>query len=214
MDFTIIGAGNMGRAIATRLLSGDNSVVIIDRDHADARNLTDELRAKAKGSATVTAEPMGSQINSEAVILSVNYASIPEVLSQYGDQLSGKILVDISNPLNESFDDLATPPGTSSAEETAKAAPSGAKVVKAFNTTFSRTLMSGQVEGESLDVFLAGDDQQAKERLSKAFNAAGLRPIDVGPLKRARQLEGLGLLHIVLQRALGTNYDSSVKILG
>lgn len=213
MDFTIIGAGNMGRGIATRLLSGGNSVTILDRDNGEAQKLAGELKSSAKGNASVRAAEMGSPINSEAVILAVYYSSVADILSRYGNQLAGKILVDITNPLNATFDDLATPPGSSAAEEIAKKAPADAKVVKAFNTTFAGTLVAGQVAGQSLDVFIAGDDQQAKNRLAEAFSASGLRPIDVGPLKRARQLEGIGLLHITLQGTLGTNWGSTVKIL-
>ncbi len=213
MNFTIIGAGNMGRGIATRLLSGGNPVVIMDRDNAEAKKLADELRSAAKSGASVTAAAMGSPIQSEAVILAVYYSSVPAILSQYGNQLAGKIIVDITNPLNATFDDLATPPGSSAAEEIAKMAPASAKVIKAFNTTFAGTLVSGNVAGQSLDVFIAGDDAQVKERLSQAFKASGLRPIDAGPLRRARQLEGIGLLHIALQGTLGTNWASAVKIL-
>jgi predicted dinucleotide-binding enzyme len=68
--------------------------------------------------------------------------------------------------------------------------------------------------GENLDVFIAGDDADAKNRLAEAVSAGGLRPIDAGPLRRARQLEGLGLLHITLQNKLGTNWGSTIKILG
>lgn len=213
MNFTIIGAGNMGRGIATRLLSGGNAVVIVDRDNNEAKKLAEALSATAKGNASASAAVMGSPINTEAVILAVYYGSVQEVLSQYGNQLAGKIIVDITNPINATFDDLATPPGTSAAEEIAKLAPAGAKVVKAFNTTFAATLVSGQVAGQALDVFIAGDDAQAKEQLSKAFSASGLHPIDAGPLRRARQLEGIGLLHITLQSSLGTNWASAVKII-
>ncbi len=212
MDFTIIGAGNMGRGIATRLLSGGNSVVILDRDDAEAKKLAGELRSAVKGNGSVSAAAMGSPIQSEAVVLAIYYPSAPAILSQYGKQLDGKILIDITNPLNATYDDLATPPGSSAAEEIAKMAP-GAKVVKAFNTTFAGTLLAGQVAGEPLDVFIAGDDPQVKEQLSAALRASGLRPIDVGPLRRARQLEGIGLLHITLQGTLGTNWASTVKIL-
>lgn len=213
MNFTIIGAGNMGRGIGTRLLSGGNNVVIMDRNNADAEKLAGELRSAAKAGATVGAAAMGNPIASEAVVLAVSYGSVPEILAQYGNQLAGKIIVDITNPINATFDDLATPTGSSAAEEIAKLAPAGAKVVKAFNTTFAGTLVAGKVAGQSLDVFIAGDDAQTKERLSEAFKASGLRPIDVGPLRRARQLEGIGLLHITLQATLGTNWASAVKIL-
>ncbi len=213
MDFTIIGAGNMGRGISTRLLSGGNSVVLMDRDNAEAKKLAEELKSAVKGGASVSATEMGSPINTEAVILAVYYPSVPSIISQYGNQLAGKIVVDITNPLNATFDDLATPLGSSAAEEIAKMVPAGTKVVKAFNTTFAGTLASGQVAGKSLDVFIAGDDQQAKDKLAQAFKASGLRPIDVGPLRRARQLEGIGFLHITLQQTLGTNWGSAVKIL-
>ncbi len=86
-------------------------------------------------------------------------------------------------------------------------------MVKAFNTTFAGTLEEGEVAGQPLDVFLAGDDADAKARLTKLLLAAGLRPLDVGPLKRARQLEGLGLLHITQQAALNTGFASAVKII-
>lgn len=213
MNFTIIGAGKMGRGIATRILSGGNSVVMVDRDDQEAQKLADELRPAAKGGATVTAAPLGSPIRGEFVILAVYYPGELPILKQYGDQLAGKIIVSISNPLNAAYDDIGTPPGTSAAEETAKAAPAGAKVLKAFNTTFAGTLLAGQVASQPLDVFIAGDDADAKALLSKAVSAGGLRPIDVGPLRCARQLEGMGMLHITLQKTLGTNWGSTLKIL-
>jgi 8-hydroxy-5-deazaflavin:NADPH oxidoreductase len=212
MNFTIVGAGNMGRGIATRLLSGGNSVVIVDRDNAEAQKLAGELKSAVKGNASVSATAMGSPIGTEAVILAVYYPSVSGILSQYGSQLDGKILVDITNPLNATFDDLATPPGSSAAEEIAKQAPR-AKVIKAFNTTFAGTLVAGKVDGKELDVFVAGDDAQAKGKFCDALRASGLRPVDAGPLRRARQLEGIGLLHITLQGTLGTNWASAVKIL-
>ncbi len=213
MDFTIIGAGNMGRGIATRLLSGGNPVVIIDHDNEKAKDLAEELRTTINGGTSVRAASLDDPIQSEAVVLAVYYTSVPSILSQFGDQLAGKIIVDITNPLNETFDDLATPPGISAAEEIAKMAPPDAKVIKAFNTTFAGTLMEGQVEGQSLDVFMVGDDKEAKRRLADAIGSAGLRPIDVGSLRRARQLEGIGLLHITLQDQMGTDWGSTIKIL-
>ena len=156
MDFTIIGAGNMGRGIATRLLSGGNSVVIIDRDNAEAQKLAEELRSAAKGNASVSAAAMGSPINSEAIILAIYYSSVSAILAQYGSQLAGKIIVDITNPLNATYDDLATPPGSSAAEEIAKLAPAGAKVIKAFNTTLPLRLLRGKSQGNHWMCLLPG----------------------------------------------------------
>jgi predicted dinucleotide-binding enzyme len=121
--------------------------------------------------------------------------------------------VDISNPLNETFDGLATAPGTPAAEELAQSAPAGARVVKAFNTTFSGTLVEGQVTGQPLDVLIAGDDEEAKEAVAQLVRDGGLRAIDVVPLEREKHLEGLGFLGIALQQPLGLNFQSAWKLI-
>ena len=85
-------------------------------------------------------------------------------------------------------------------------------VLKAFNTTFSRTLVAGSVADQQLDVLIAGDDQDAKTKLASVVEDAGLRPLDVGPLRRARQLEQLGFFHMAVQEPLGTGYASALKL--
>jgi 8-hydroxy-5-deazaflavin:NADPH oxidoreductase len=210
MNVTIIGTGNMGRAIATRLLKGGNRVTLIGHEPGKAEALAKELAGTGKDGGSVTA---GSRIADEVVILAVWYQHQPALVAQYGEQLANKILVDISNPVNDTYDDLSTKPGSSAAEELAKIAPAGARVVKAFNTTFGGTLITGQVDDQPLDVFIAGDDVEAKKTVARLVESSGLRAVDVGPLKRARHLEGLGLLHITSQFALGTNFGSAVKIL-
>jgi 8-hydroxy-5-deazaflavin:NADPH oxidoreductase len=84
--------------------------------------------------------------------------------------------------------------------------------VKAFNTTFGRTLVVGEVEGQQLDVLIAGDGAAAKEKVSQLVSDGGFRPIDVGPLERAQQLEQLGLLHITLQEPRGLGFASTLKL--
>lgn len=140
-----------------------------------------------------TAAASGDDLTGDLVVLAVWYPVTKEVVSQYGDALAGKVVIDISNPVNvETFDGLVTPPDSSAAEELAKLGPAGAQVVKAFNTTFAGTLLEAQVAGQPLDVLIAGDDAEAKSRVSRFVEDAGLRPIDVGPLRRARELEALG----------------------
>jgi 8-hydroxy-5-deazaflavin:NADPH oxidoreductase len=212
MAISIIGAGNMARGIGTRLVAAGESVTIFDRTPEKAVALADELRAGAKPGATVQTAALGDQLQGDIVVLALYYPVELEVVQQYRDRLAGKILIEISNPLNESYDDLATPPGTSAAEEVARLAP-GARVVKAFNTTFGGTLVQGEVAGQQLDVFLASDDADAKARLAAILRASGMRPLDAGPLKRARQLEGVGLLHITQQFSLNTGFGSAVKII-
>jgi 8-hydroxy-5-deazaflavin:NADPH oxidoreductase len=210
MKVTIIGAGNMGRGIGTRLVAGGNDVQIVDHDPAEARALAEELAGQGNGSATAAAE--GDRIEGDVVVLAVYYGSVPGVLDEYGDQLAGKVVVDITNPMNvETLDSLVTPPDSSAAEEIAKLLPEAA-VVKAFNTTFAGTLAEGQAAGEQLDVFLAGDDEDARRKVSELIEAGGMRAIDTGPLRRARQLEHLGLLHILVQEPLGAGFGSAVKL--
>ncbi|HNE06126.1 MAG TPA: hypothetical protein PLT08_16485, partial [Anaerolineales bacterium] len=86
-------------------------------------------------------------------------------------------------------------------------------VVKAFNTTYAGTLVAGEVAGQKLDVFIAGDDADAKAKVAQIVTDGGMRAVDAGPLSRARQIEGMQLLHIVLQGTLGTNWGSALKII-
>ena len=207
MKVTIIGAGNMGRAIGTRAVAGGHEVEIVDRDEADAQRLAEELGGSA------TALERGTDFGGEIVVLAVYYPGVKDAAREYADQLAGKVVVDITNPVNtETWDRLATPPGTSSAQEVQELAPEGTAVVKAFNTTFAPTLVAGEVAGQQLDVLIAGDDDEAKQKVSELVSDGGLRPVDVGPLSRAEQLEHLGLLHITLQEPRDLGFGSTIKI--
>jgi len=147
------------------------------------------------------------------VILAVYYPGSLELARELGDRLAGKIVVDIANLLDQIFDGLTTALGTSAAEEVAATAAAGARVVKAFNTTFPGTLVEGQVAGQPLDVFIAGDDEGTKERVAQLVREGGLHVIDVSPLERARQPEGLGFLGITLQQPLGLTFQITWKLI-
>ena len=204
MNVTIFGAGNMGRGIATRAIAGGHKVTFVDANPETAQKAAADLKAEVGTLDT----PLG-----DVVVLAVWYGTNIEIVKQLGNKLTGKVVVDIANPLNSTYDGLATAPDSSSAEDLAKAIASGAKVVKAFNTTYAGTLMAGQVAGQPLDVFIAGDDADAKAKVAQIVTDGGLRAIDAGPLSRARQIEGMQLLHIVLQGSLGTNWGSALKII-
>jgi predicted dinucleotide-binding enzyme len=213
MDVTIIGTGNMARGIGTRLLAGGNSVTVLGKDEASAEAVADDIRSAAAGGATLsTGVSTGEPAVGEVVVLAVYYPDARGIVEHYGDGLSDKTVVDITNPVNETFDGLVTPADGSSPQELAKLAP-GATFVKAFNTTFARTLVQGHVAGQPLDVFIAGDDEAAKATVGRLAEDGGLRAIDAGPLHRARELEALGLLHMTVQNALGTGYMSAVKVI-
>jgi 8-hydroxy-5-deazaflavin:NADPH oxidoreductase len=207
MRVSIVGAGNMGRGIATRAIAGGSKVEVVDRDPAEARKLADELGGSA--TALGTDDPLGGDI----VVFAVYYPGIKDAVRQYGDRIAGKVVVDITNPLDtQTWDRLVTDPGSSSAEEVAQLVPEGTKVVKAFNTTFAGPLVAGEAHGQELDVLIAGDDEEAKRKLSQLISDGGLRPIDVGPLARAQQLEQLGFLHISLQQPHSLNFGSAIKL--
>ena len=128
------------------------------------------------------------------------------------DQLIGKVVIDITNPVDfASFTPLNLDAG-SAAAEIAQKAPE-ARVVKAFNTTLAGTLVAGTVAGQPLDVFLASDDDDAKTTVRELVESGGLRAIDTGALTRAHELEALGFLHMALQQPLGTEFSTAIKVL-
>ena len=173
MHVTIFGTGSMGQALSSLAAKGGNSVQIIDSDD--------------------TAEVTG-----DIVILAVPYASVAGIAAERAAQLAGKIVVDISNPLDfETFDSLVVAADSSAAAELADALPN-ARVLKAFNTTFAGTLSAGVVGANPTTVLIAGDDGDAKAQLAEVVTAGGLRAIDAGSLRRVRELEALGFLQIGL----------------
>ena len=131
-------------------------------------------------------------------MLAVPYPALAAIIAEYGDQLAGKVVVDITNPLNfETFDSLVVPSNSSAAAELAESLPSSS-VLKAFNTTFAATLATKQVGPNPTTVLIAGDDSAAKDALTAALTAGGVAAIDAGGLNRARELEALGFLQLTL----------------
>lgn len=157
--------------------------------------------------------PYGSVISDGVVVLAVSFPAELSVVKEYADKLSDKVIVSITTAFNTTFDGLAIATDTSTAEEVAKAAPDSAKIVKAFNTNFAGTLVAGQVAGQPLDVFIAGDDAQAKAIIAQLIEAGGMRPLDAGPLQCARQLEGLHFLNATLQSKLDKPWMTAIKFL-
>ena len=207
MEITIIGTGNMARGIGTRAVAGGHDVTLLGTEQAHAEDLAGEL-----GGASVKAGTVGDPIAGDVVVLAVWYPVSREVVERYGDQLDGKVVVDITNPLDTDAFEPIVPDAGSGAQEVAAAAPN-AKVVKAFNTTFAGTLAGGgNVAGQPLDVFIASDDENAKRTVAQLVEDGGLRAVDAGPLRRARELEALGYLHMGVQEPLGTGFSSAVKV--
>ncbi|MEV7086780.1 NAD(P)-binding domain-containing protein [Streptomyces sp. NPDC093085] len=188
-SISIIGTGNMARAIGALAVAGGNTVEIMGRDHAKAADL-----AKALGGGTTTGEWGGVPAGDIVVVALLPDGVVPAV-AHYGDALAGKVVVDISNPFNSTFDGLTHREVTSVAQEAAKVVPAGAEVVKGFNTVFRHVLENGRP-----DIFIAGDSAEAKASVAAFVKSLGMRPMDVGGLRMAHWLEGAGLLTMGLAR--------------
>ncbi|MFA1538121.1 NADPH-dependent F420 reductase [Actinomadura monticuli] len=186
-SITFIGAGNMARTIGTLAVAGGNTIEVMARDQSKADGLAKTLGGGA------TAGKWGAVPAGDIVITALLHDGVVPAVARYGDALAGKVIVDISNPFNSTFDGLAHREQTSIAQEVAKAAPAGASVVKAFNTIFRNVLEKGRP-----DVFIAGDDAQAKAGVAAFIESLGLRPLDVGGLKMAHWLEGMGVVTVGL----------------
>jgi 8-hydroxy-5-deazaflavin:NADPH oxidoreductase len=208
---SIIGSGHMAAAIGGLAAKAGYTVEVMDRDAAKARALAEQFGAGAT-TGTFGAAPAG-----DIVILALPYAVVLDVVKQYGEKLSGKLVIDITNPVASNLTSFVTPDGSFGAQEVAKAAPADAIVVKAFNTQFAGALGVGSVKGRPpLDIFLAGDDAQAKARVSTFVASLGLRPMDTGPLPMARTLEHATLLTLALlgNSLKNTNFNFGVSLLG
>ncbi|MFF2371413.1 NADPH-dependent F420 reductase [Agromyces sp. NPDC058110] len=169
---SIIGNGNMGTAIGGLIADGGTTVEYVARD-AD----------------TVTGD---------IVVLAVPHPALAQIVAERGEQLAGKTVVDITNPLDFStFDSLVVPADGSAASDLAAALPQS-RVLKAFNTNFASTLASKTVGGAPTTVLIAGDDADAKAQLAAVVSAGGVNAVDAGALKRARELESLGFLQLTL----------------
>jgi predicted dinucleotide-binding enzyme len=186
---SIIGTGGMAAAIGGLAAKAGHTVEVMSRDAAKAQALAEQVGAGAT-TGTFGAAPAG-----DIVILAVPYSAVLDVVKQYGEELAGKVLVDITNPVASDHTSFVTPGDSFGALEIVKAAPADAKVVKAFNTLFSHVLAAGPVPGHPLDVFIAGDDEHAKARVSAFIESLGLRPMDTGPLPMAKTLEHAVGLH-------------------
>ncbi|MFF5290292.1 NADPH-dependent F420 reductase [Paractinoplanes globisporus] len=171
---SIIGTGTMGQAIAGLAAKGGHTVEQLNTSSGD------------------------QPVTGEIVVLAVPHSSLASVLASRADQLAGKVVVDLTNPIDfTTFDGLTVPADSSAAAEIAAALPS-ARVVKAFNTNFGATLASGSIGEGTTTVLIAGDDADAKALLSDVVTAGGLKAVDAGSLKRARELEAFALLQITL----------------
>lgn len=206
MEIAIIGAGNVGKALAKSGLRAGHEVTLSAHHPEHAAEAAREIGAKSAPSNVEAVK------NAELVIVAVPYDNLGEVFHGLGDAVDGKIVVDATNHINtkEPGEVLG---GLSNAEEIQKRHPK-VRVVKAFNYAFATRMADPTVDGTHLDGFVAGDDQGAKDKVLELVKSIGFRPIDAGPLVMARVLEGMALLSVTLQIRHSWPWQNGWKLVG
>jgi 8-hydroxy-5-deazaflavin:NADPH oxidoreductase len=201
MKVAIIGAGNVGKALATSITRAGHDVTISARTPESAQQAATAVGAHP--AATNTA----AVADAELVILAVPYAAAGSaVATEIRDAVAGKTIVDVTNPIKPDFSGLAT--STSAAEELQERLPE-ASVVKAFNTIFATNQAAPSPD---IDGYVAGDDDKAKQRVMSLVESMGFAPVDVGPLSNARHLEGMAFINIGLNAANGWSWTSAWRL--
>ena len=202
MNIGIIGAGNVGQALATASVRAGHVVTI------SAATAEEAGRVAAAVGATAVASNRDAVADADAVILAVPFDAVNAIIDELGAALDGKVLIDVSNRFApEQLD------GPSNAEQAQAMAPN-ARIVKAFNTILASHQADPIIDGIQLDGFVAGDDAAAKQQALALVASLGFRPIDAGPLAMARALEGMGTLNISLNATNGWPWQSGWKLLG
>ena len=202
MNIGIIGAGNVGQALATASVRAGHVVTISSATAEEAG------RVAAAVGATAAASNRDAVADADAVILAVPFDAVNAIVDELGAALDGKVLIDVSNRFApEQLD------GPSNAEQAQAMAPN-ARIVKAFNTILASHQADPIIDGIQLDGFVAGDDAAAKQQALALVASLGFRPIDAGPLAMARALEGMGTLNISLNATNGWPWQSGWKLLG
>jgi 8-hydroxy-5-deazaflavin:NADPH oxidoreductase len=207
MKIAIIGSGNVGKALGSSLVRSGNEVVFAATSHDKAKAAAEAEGGKAATSAREAAA------GAEVIVLAVPYvAAGKKVADEIAAVVKGKVVIDVTNPIGPGGT-LVTADGPSGAENFAAWMP-GASIVKAFNTLFNGIQRDPKAHGVELDALYATDDAKAGATVARLARGMGFRPIAVGPLARARELEGMAFLNIKLQIASGGSWKSVYALLG
>jgi 8-hydroxy-5-deazaflavin:NADPH oxidoreductase len=190
MKCTILGAGNVGTAIATGTITAGHEVTVADVD----ADVLAELASQIPAAATTT-DVHAAVADADVVVLAVPFGVVEELVAGVAESLAGTVVIDATNPLAADLSGLVTDEGPAGAQRVQQAAPD-ARVVKAFNTVFAGNQAVAEVDGVQLDGYVAGDDTDAKELVTELLEAVGYRVFDVGGLTAARYLEGMAYLNI------------------
>ena len=205
MKIAVIGTGNVGSALGGSLARAGHDVTFAARDAAKS------ARVAEQAGGTSAHDPAAAASGADVVILAVPFTAIADVATELAPVIGGKVVIDPTNPLNPDYSGLTTAGGPSGAERLAERLP-GANVVKAFNTLFATVQADPEALGTTVDALIAADDPGAAETVDALATSIGFRPVNVGPLAAARELEALAFLNIRLQVIAGGAWQTSVVL--
>jgi NADPH-dependent F420 reductase len=206
MKVAIIGAGNVGKALARAVSGAGHSVVISAADQESAQNAAQPVGGQAASSNSQAVR------DADIVMLAVPFSAVESVAGEIADLAAGKIIVDVTNPLRPDLSGLSVT-DRSAAQQLQDRLPS-ASVVKAFNTVLAGNQDAPVVDDRTLDGYVAGDDQAAKEKVLDLMRTIGYRPLDVGGLAASLSLEHMALLNISLNATNGLPWQSGWTLVG
>ena len=207
MKIAIIGAGNVGTALAASFTRAGHDVVISARDPEHA-----VTAARAAG-ATAAVSNTDAVAGADVVVAAVPAAALADLADELGSALAGTPFVDASNRMAFGAEGPSMDTASSNAEDLAERLPA-TPIIKAFNTLFASKQADPTAGGVQLDGYVAGDDAVAKATVLALVESIGLRPVDVGPLVRARQLESLAFLNIALNATNDGAWQSGWILVG
>ncbi len=206
MKIGIIGTGNVGQALGVTWAQKGYEVIFATRDPHSEKVQGILARAGEKAQALKVEEAVAA---ADVVILATPWNAVESVVKTVPDW-SGKILVDATNPIAPGLQ-LAVSGDNSGAERVAEWA-SGAKVVKAFNTTGAENMADPIYQEQATTMFICGDDAAAKATVTELAEALGFEVADVGPLQTARYLEPLAMVWIRLALVQGRGRNMAFKL--
>jgi hypothetical protein len=205
MKIAIIGAGNVGKALGGTLVKAGHSVSFSTRNAASSI-------AAAQATGGTAADSIREAVrDADVVILAIPYAAAQAVAAEVSTEAGGKTVIDVTNPTGA--DGTLITKGISAAEELARLMP-GARIVKAFNAIFASVQGNPRAHGRELDAFFATDNERVRDTTAELIHSIGFRPIYVGPLARARELEAIASLNIQMQMSGSGDWRSAWVLVG
>jgi hypothetical protein len=203
MEIGIIGTGNMGSALATALSDAGHTIMLGSRNPQRGRETAESIGENVSGGSNEDAAEFA-----DTVILAIPFDACADIIRECG-AFDGKTVIDITNPIDLEELRVTLDRETSGGEEIAKLAP-GASVVKAYNMIHAEVVQDPDFGNDRPTCFYCGDDEGAKEQVAELIEDCELDPVDCGPLRASRYLEGMAGLIVQLSMNMGWGVDNAI----